>query len=94
MLLLGSLGVPHEYIVADYALTAQGVERMRVWAQRESPELWARMADSPSAFMAAVPEAMSRVIDSICHDGTIREFTLSLGVTPAALDRLAAQLLE
>ena len=94
MLLLGSLGVPHEYIVADYALTVGGIERMRAWAKREAPELWERMADSPTAFLAAVPEAMSRVIDAICEEGTIRDYTLSLGVTPAALDRLAAELLE
>jgi protein-tyrosine phosphatase len=94
MLLLGSLGVPHEYIVADYALTAQGVERMMVWAKREAPEMWERMADTPSAFMAALPEAMSRVINTICANGSIRDYTLSLGVTPAALDRLAEHLLE
>ena len=94
MLLLGSLGVPHDYIVADYALTRAGIERMRVWAQRESPDLWARLADTPTAFMAAVPEAMSRVIDGICLDGSIRDYTLSLGVSPAALERLADQLLE
>ena len=94
MLVLGSIGVPREYIVADYALTVDGIERMRAWAQREAPELWERMAGSPSAFLAAVPEAMARVIDTICEDGTIRDYTLSLGVTPDALDRLAAELLE
>ena len=94
MLLLGSLGVPHEYIVADYALTIEGIERLRAWAQREAPQLWERMADTPTAFLAAVPEAMARVIDSICEVGTIRDYTLGLGVTPGALDRLAAQLLE
>lgn len=94
MLVLGSLGVPHEFIAADYALTGEGMERMRVWAQRDAPDLWARLADAPAAFLAAHPEAMLRVIDSICADGTIRDYTLSLGVSPAALDRLADRLLE
>ena len=94
MLLLGSLGVDHEYIVADYALTAEGIARMRVWAQREAPELWARLADTPTAFMAAAPEAMRRVIADICRGGSIRDYTLGLGVTPEALDRLADRLLE
>lgn len=94
MLLLGSLGVPHEYIVADYALTIEGIERMRAWTKREAPEMWERMADTPTAFLAAAPEAMARVIDSICDVGTLRDYTLNLGVTPGALDRLAAQLLE
>ena len=93
MLLLGSLGVPREFIVADYALTIEGIERMREWAQRVSPEMWERMAHTPSAFMSAVPEAMARVIDKICEDGSIRDYTLSLGVTPGALDRLAGKLL-
>ena len=94
MLLLGSLGVPREYIVADYALTVEGIERMRSWAQRVAPELWERLADTPTAFMSAVPEAMARVIDTICLDGSIRDYTLSLGVSPDALDRLAEELLE
>jgi len=94
MLLLGSLGVPQHYIVADYALTVEGIERMRAWAQRTSPEMLERMTDAPSAFMSAAPEAMARVIDTICLDGSIRDYTLSLGVTPGALDRLATQLLE
>ncbi len=94
MLVLGSLGVPHEYIVADYALTVEGMDRMRVWAQREAPEMWQRIASAPAAFMSAVPDAMARVIDTICEDGSIRDYTLSLGVTPGALDRLASQLLE
>jgi hypothetical protein len=37
---------------------------------------------------------MSRVIDGICSDGSIRDYTLGLGVSPAALERLADQLLE
>ena len=94
MLLLGSLGVPHDYIVADYALTGEGIERMRVWAQREAPEMWARLADTPTAFMAAAPEAMARVIDNICAGGSIRDYALSLGVQPDTLNRLADQLLE
>ncbi len=94
MLLLGSLGVPHEYIVADYALTVDGIERLRVWAQREAPAVWERLDAAPSAFTAVAPEAMRRVIDTICEDGNIRDYTLSLGVTPESLDRLAAQLLE
>lgn len=94
MLLLGSLGVPREYIIADYALTVDGIERMRAWALREAPEMSERMADTPSAFMAALPEAMARLIDTICEDGSIFDYTLSLGVTPGALERLAGQLLE
>lgn len=94
MLLLGSLGVPHDYLVADYALTIEGIERMRAWARRMAPEMWASMADTPSAFMAAAPEAMERVIASITAHGSIRDYTLGLGVSPEALERLSVALLE
>ena len=35
MLVLGSLGVPREYIAADYQLTAEAMDRMLAWAQRQ-----------------------------------------------------------
>jgi len=95
MLLLGSMGVAHEYIVADYGLTGEGMERMMVWARREAPEIAANFAETPSMFLAASPEAMARVIENVCAlHGTIRDYTLAMGVSPAALDRLTAELLE
>lgn len=95
MLVLGALGVPADYLAADYGLTVEGVQRMRAWAQRESPELWMRLADTPSAFMDALPEAMLRVIDGIVEaHGSVREYVLHLGVQKATLARLEAALLE
>lgn len=94
MLLLGSLGVAHDYIVADYALTEGGITRMLAWAEQEAPEMFARLSEAPAAFMAAIPEAMTRVIATICDGGTIRDYTLGLGVSQAALARLGAALLE
>jgi hypothetical protein len=67
---------------------------MRVWARREAPELEERMAETPSMFLAALPEAMRIVIDTICEHGSIRDYTLGLGVSPEALERLDHQLLE
>ena len=66
----------------------------KIFAKREAPEMWARLADTPTAFMAAAPEAMARVIDNICAGGSIRDYTLSLGLQPDTLNRLADQLLE
>ncbi|MDO8364623.1 MAG: tyrosine-protein phosphatase [Actinomycetota bacterium] len=95
MLILGALGVPNEYIAADYGLTAEATARTRVWAQREAPELWMRMADTPSAWMAAEPEAMLRVIEGIeAAHRSIRDYVLHIGVQPATLARLEAELLE
>ena len=95
LLVLGALGVQHEYIVADYALTADGMERMREWARRESPEILERMAEHPVAFNEALPDAMHAVITAIVErHGSLRDFVLHLGVPAESLARLEAELLE
>jgi protein-tyrosine phosphatase len=95
MLLLGSMGVPDEYIVADYALTNEGMERMIEWARREQPEGYARISARPSGFLSAAPEAMLRIVGMLRRQfGTIREYVLELGVPVEALARLEAAFLE
>ena len=95
MLILGALGVREEYIVADYALTAGGMERMRDWSRRDAPELYERLANLPSVFTAAVPEAIFAVMGVINErHGSIRDYVLHLGVSTDALDRLSAELLD
>ena len=95
MLLLGSLGVADDVIVADYALTSAAMDRLKEWSRRESPELYQRMSDTPATFMMAVPEAMERVIAILVErHGSLRQVVLDLGVPESALDDLAAQLLE
>ncbi len=94
MLVLGLIGVPRDYIAADYALTAAGMERMLTWAQRELPDFAGQVADVPSAFFAALPEAMLRLVDDLCAEhGSIRRFVRTLGVSEAALVALDAALL-
>ena len=94
MLILGSIGVPHEYISADYALTAAGMVRMREWAKVEYVDMVERMKSVPSAFFAAVPEAMDMVIRDICAEhGDIRGFVRHLGVADEVIEALAAAVL-
>lgn len=94
-LLLGSLGVSHDDIVADYALTVEGMARFRIWADREWPEWSERMASIPPAFTAALPEAMSHIIDELCAEhGTIRNYVRSIGVSEATLSTLESVLLS
>jgi protein-tyrosine phosphatase len=94
-LLLGSLGVPHDYIAADYGLTAAGIARMRAWAEREMPENFREMAETPSAFFAALPRAMSHLLADITEEyGDVRSFVLRLGVSEESLHVLADGLLE
>jgi protein-tyrosine phosphatase len=94
-LVLGLLGVPDEVIVADYALTQAGMERMRAWAEHAEPEMYARWLTMPAAHAAAEPEAMARLLaDLRAAHGTVRAYVRSLGVPTAALDALEAELLD
>jgi protein-tyrosine phosphatase len=93
-LLLGALGVSHDDIVADYALTVEGMARFREWAAREWPEWTERMASVPPAYTAALPEAMRFIIDELCAEhGTIRDYVRSIGVGDDTLATLESALL-
>ena len=93
-LVLGALGVPHEVIIADYALTQAGMERMRRWAEATNPEMMARWLAMPAVHMAAEPAAIAAVLDDICAaHGTVRDYVRALGVPVAALADLEDQLL-
>jgi protein-tyrosine phosphatase len=93
-LLLSALGVPRRIVLADYALTAGAMERMRDWALREYPEAAAQMAETPSAFMAALPEAMGEVLDEIdAEHGSVETYVRHIGVRPQTIDALADHLL-
>lgn len=93
-LLLGSLGVSHDDIVADYALTVEGMARFRAWAAREWPEWFERMATMPAAFTAALPEAMRHIVEELsAGHGSIRNYVKSIGVSDATLARLESVLL-
>jgi protein-tyrosine phosphatase len=95
MMVLGCLDVLDEYIVADYALTAEGMERMREWSAREYPDLHARIMAGPAIFSAAVPEAMLRMIGHVRQrHGSIRQFALNVGVPADAIERLRTELLD
>jgi protein-tyrosine phosphatase len=95
MLLLGSLEVLDEYIIADYGLTEAGMQRMREWAQREQPDLYQRIAAGPAIFTLAVPEAMRRMLGHVRDShGSVLGFVTALGVPKSAIDRLRAELLD
>jgi protein-tyrosine phosphatase len=93
-MLLGSLGVSDDDIVADYALTVEGMARFRVWAAREWPEWTERMASIPAAYTAALPEAMRHILDELrAEHGTIRNYVRSIGVSDDTLATLESVLL-
>jgi len=92
-LLLGSLNVEREAIVADYALTEVAMprflERMRGHADGE-----AKADQSPRAFFAADAGAMELVLTDIeAAHGSVRSLMGTLGVTDETLQRLDELLL-
>lgn len=93
-LILGVLGVPRPVVLADYALTAHGMRRMQEWAAREFPEMADRMQETPSAFLAALPEALGEVLAGLeAEHGGIDRYVRSIGVADGSVDSLATQLL-
>jgi protein-tyrosine phosphatase len=94
-LLLSTMGVADDDVVADYALTAQAMTRMQERWAAESEESRAALAATPAAFMAADPAAMAGLLDLIRQrHGSTRDYVRSLGVTEDVLGDLEEALLE
>ena len=94
-LLLAGLGVDDDVIVADYGLTAAGIERMKAWLGRHFPDRAQLMAETPSAFFAAHPEAMQRTLDAIRRQhGSVARYLGRVGVDAAVLATLADALTD
>jgi protein-tyrosine phosphatase len=94
-LVLSAIGVPRLVVLHDYALTTAGIQRMREWVLRESPEMAARMLDAPDAFMAAAPEALDIILSRLCAEhGSIEAYLVAIGVSTDVQERLADLLLD
>jgi protein-tyrosine phosphatase len=94
-LLLSGLGVDDDVVVADYGLTAAGIERMKVWLGRHHPDRAKLMADTPSAFFAAHPEAMQRTLEAIRREhGSVVSYLGTVGVDATVLTTLADALTD
>ena len=94
-LVLGALGVPDHVIVADYALTGEAMDRMRSWALATNPEMAARMATMPPAFLAAEPAAMEGFLSLVrARHGSIVGYLHSVGVSDEAIDAMRAALVQ
>jgi len=99
-LLLSSLGVADEDVVADYALTGEAVPRMlAAWkaaaAAKPAPDDGVPATPTPAAFLAAEPDAMAGLLTLIGEvHGSTRDYVRTLGVSDAVLADLEAALLE
>jgi protein-tyrosine phosphatase len=94
-LVLSSLGVPDEVIVADYALSGAALGRLFTWAERNPPEVLASLREAPAAHLAAEPDAMTAVLESLRREhGSARGFLAGVGVSPDVFTALESALLE
>jgi protein-tyrosine phosphatase len=92
-LLLGSLGVDHDEIAADFALTDLAmpafIERMKT----AYPERSARMSTVPPAFLSAPAGAMHLTLAHITDlSGSVRAYVRDIGVPDEVVDELAHRL--
>jgi protein-tyrosine phosphatase len=95
MLILGALGVEHEQIVADYALTNEAVVRMRNWIVANRPDRMEALDAVPPVFLAADPEAMRVIIaDLVGAHGSIDAYVRDIGVADESVARLRSALVE
>jgi protein-tyrosine phosphatase len=94
MLVLGTLGVGHDDIVEDYALTSAAMDAFRADAARD-PLVAEGLANTPVMFFAADPAAMSRVLTDIeAAHGSVRGYARTIGVGDDVIAALEANLLE
>lgn len=93
-LVLGSLGVGHDVIAADYGLTEQAIRRLIAWAREHQPELADLYERMPARFAAADPKAMQVILDDVSSKyGSVRNYVREIGVDDAAVRSLADALL-
>lgn len=90
MLILGIVGVPDEVIVADFELSNDGMQRLRDWAESHDSNLKERLGNAPAAFLDADGRALRDLMSGWADaHGSLRAFAGKLGVSNAAMSRLA-----
>lgn len=94
VLVLGALGVEHESVVADYALTGQAMNSILA-RLASNPERAAKISEAPPSFFAADGDAIRLLLADIVRvHGSVRGLVTHLGVDDATLQRLEIRLLD
>lgn len=94
-LLLSTLGVPDEAIVADYHLSERSLVPAMAWAEANEPEWATLMTTFPPWLLRAPTETMQAFL-TILRDrhGSIGGYLTDAGVDGRLVDRLRDRLLE
>ncbi len=94
-MVLSTIGVADHVIIADYAISGRNMTALLERLQRERPEALTAMNEQPSAYLAAPPEAMARLLDHVNAEfGSMTGYARSIGIDDDAIDALAASLLD
>ena len=92
-LILGSLGVSDQEIVADYALSQPNM--LRLMQIHSATNVDVSDMDVPPSWLVADPATMEGMLAAIAEEwGSVRGYLEAIGVTPAELERIAELLTE
>lgn len=95
MLILGTLGVSHADIAADYGLTTESIRRFRDWVAANHPDRLRHFDDPDVAHhYSSDPVAMERLLLDIESDhGSVEGLVRSMGVDDDAVGLLRRRML-
>ena len=94
-MVLSTIGVADHVIVADYAISGANMAELVERLKRDRPEALTAMNDQPSAYLAAPPEAMMRLLAHVNAEyGSMTGYVNSIGISTDVIDSLAASLLD
>lgn len=97
MMILGVLGVSHDDIVTDYALTGESIDRFNRWAARANPELASNLAreNRNTHHMSSNPRGMELLLTDIENNhGGVLGLVREMGVPQDTIDHLREQMLR
>ncbi len=98
-LLLSVLGVPNEFIAADYGKTAEGMVRMRAawaeWAASQGPKQVEQLDGDRAHYFESPAPVMADLLDELAADhGSVTRYVSSLGVSAASIAALRERLIN
>jgi protein-tyrosine phosphatase len=94
-MVLSTIGVADHVIVADYAISGTNMAELIERLKRDRPEALTAMNDQPSAYLAAPPEAMDRLLAHVNSEyGSMTGYVKSIGIDSDVIDALASVLLD
>jgi len=94
-LLLSTLGVSEELVVADYTLSTRARAPAMAWAETNDPALAREFVELPDWLLESSPDVMRAFLDQLAEThGSIEQYLLEAGVSVDALQALRDRLLQ